>query len=239
MELINYTTLRPTIGGSFSNGWSVMKKYFLYLLLVVILIGMLTGPSGFRINKDSGGFTFIHGFSLHADNLFFTMGAIFLTLFGIAYYFLLLPVFTYSSKLIYLDAVREKNIEFEKLLAGFQNYLNIVLANLLKDALIGMGFVFFIFPGIIIACRLSFVSYLVVDKQLDAIQAIEESWKMTKGIGWNVFFMAIISIFLFIFGVMLLIVGVFPALIWINSSFASLYQGALNRKEERSEFAVG
>ncbi|HKJ44124.1 MAG TPA: hypothetical protein VKA27_18650 [Sunxiuqinia sp.] len=235
MELINYTTLRPTIGGSFSNGWDVMKKYFLYLLLVVIVIGLVSGPSGFRIDKNSGDFGFIHGFPFHSDNWFFSIGAIFLTLFGIAYYFLLLPVFTYSSKLIYLDAVRDKKIMFEKLIAGFNNYLNIILANLLKSALVVMGFMFLIIPGIIIACRLTFVSYLVVDKKLDAIQAIEKSWKLSRGVGWNVFFMAIMSFFIGVLGLILFIVGIFPAIIWINSSFASLYQGALNKFEEAEQ----
>lgn len=231
MELINYARLTPTIGGSFSNGWNVMKNYFLYLLLIVIVIGMVNGPAGFKISADSGDFGFIHGFPLRGENLFFTFGAIFLVLFGLAYYFLLLPVFNYSAKLIYIDAVREKEIDFRKLIAGFNNYMNVILANLLKFALVGMGFLFLIIPGIILACRLAFVSYLVMDKNLDPIQAIEQSWKLTKGLGWNIFIMAIFSVFIFIFGIILLIVGVFPALIWINSSFASIYQGALNRKE--------
>jgi uncharacterized membrane protein len=236
MELINYTRLTPTLGGSFSNGWQVMKNYFLYLLLVVIVIGMVNGPAGFKIDVDSGDFGFIHGIPLKADNLFVTIGAIFLILFGFAYYFLLVPVFNYSAKLVYLDAVREKEIELQKLIAGFSNYLNVILTNLLKSALVVMGLLFFIIPGIIIACRLAFVSYLVMDKNLDPLQAIEQSWKLTRGIGWTIFGMAILSFFIGIFGLTLLIIGVFPALIWINSSFASIYQAALNRQEGLIDF---
>ncbi|WP_339738678.1 hypothetical protein [uncultured Sunxiuqinia sp.] len=236
MELINYTRLTPTLGGSFSNGWQVMKSYFLYLLLVVIVIGMVNGPAGFKINADSGDFGFIHGIPLKPDNLFVTIGVVFLVLFGFAYYFLLVPVFNYSAKLVYLDAVREKEIELQQLIAGFNNYLNVILANLLKSALVVMGFLFFIIPGIIIFCRLAFVSYLVMDKNLDPLQAIEQSWKLTRGIGWTIFGMTILSVFIFIFGLMLLIIGVFPALVWINSSFASIYQAALNRQEGLVEY---
>jgi len=236
MELINYTGLTPTLGGSFSNGWQIMKKYFLYLLLVVIVIGMVNGPAGFKIDAESGNYGFIHGFPLKPDNIFVTIGAIFLVLFGFAYYFLLVPVFNYSAKLVYLDAVREKDIELQKLIAGFSNYLNVILTNLLKSALVVMGFLFFIIPGIILICRLAFVSYLVMDKNLDPIQAIEQSWKLTRGIGWTILGMGIFSFFIFIFGLILLIVGVFPALIWINSSFASIYQAALNRQEGLVEF---
>lgn len=236
MELINYIRLRPTLGGSFSNGWQVMKNYFLYLLLVVILMGMIDSPGGFKINVDSGDYGFIHGFPLGADNFFVTIGVLFLILFGFAYYFLVVPVFKYSAKLIYIDAVREKEIELRKLIAGFNNYLNIILANLLKSALLAMGILFFIIPGIIIACRLAFVSYLVMDKNLDPIQAIEQSWHLTRGTGWTIFGMGILSIFIFIFGLLLLFIGVFPAIIWIHTSFASLYQAALNRKEGYDEF---
>lgn len=236
MELINYTRLTPTLGGSFSNGWQVMKSYFLYLLLVVIVIGMVNGPGGFNIDADSGDFGFIHGIPLKPDNLFVTIGIVFLVLFGFAYYFLLVPVFNYSAKLVYLDAVREKEIELQKLIAGFSNYLNVILANLLKSALVVMGFLFFFIPGIIIFCRLAFVSYLVMDKNLDPLQAIEQSWKLTRGIGWTIFGMVIFSFFILILGLMLLIIGIFPALIWINSSFASIYQAALNRQEGLIEY---
>ena len=216
MELINYSTLTPTVGGSFSNGWEVMKKYFFYLLIVVIVIGLLDGPS-YSYRFDNSDFNF-------------TPGMIFLGIFTLAYGFLLAPVFVYSSKLIYIDAVRDKEIEFRKLLAGFHNYLNVILANLLKVALVAMGFLFFIIPGIILLCRLAFVSYVVMDEGLDPVQALERSWKLTKGIGWDIFAMAIISFFLVIGGLILLIVGIFPALIWIHSAFASMYQAALNRE---------
>ncbi len=220
MELINYTTLTPTVGGSFSNGWEVMKKYFFYLLIVVIIIGLVDGPT-MGMNFDGGDFRM-------------TAGMIFLAIFGLAYSFLLAPVFTYSSKLIYIDAVRDKEIEFKKLIAGFNNYLNVVLANLLKVALVAMGFLFFIIPGIVLLCRLAFVSYVVMDEGLDPVQALERSWKLTKGIGWDIFAMAIISFFICIGGIILLIVGIFPALIWIHSAFASMYQAALNRENSQA-----
>jgi len=90
-----------------------------------------------------------------------------------------------------------------------------------------LGIVFLIIPGIIVACRTAFVSYLVMDKKMDPIVAIEESWRMTKGIGWTIFFMGIASVFLFIVGILFLIVGVFPVIVWTKSAFASLYENVL------------
>jgi hypothetical protein len=44
--------------------------------------------------------------------------------------------------------------------------------------------------------------------------------------------MAIVSFFIIIAGLMLLVVGIFPAIIWINAAFATLYQAVLNQKEQ-------
>jgi len=58
------------------------------------------------------------------------------------------------------------------------------------------------------------------------------SWRMTRGHGWKIFFMGIISFFIIIFGLLMLIVGIFPALVWISSSFAALYE-SVNREKEK------
>jgi hypothetical protein len=47
--------------------------------------------------------------------------------------------------------------------------------------------------------------------------------------------MGFVSIFIAIFGLIMMIVGIFPAIIWISSSFASLYQAVLNEKEKPAE----
>jgi hypothetical protein len=58
---------------------------------------------------------------------------------------------------------------------------------------------------------------------------------MTKGHGWKIFFMGLSSFFIVIFGLVIIIVGVFPAIGWIASSFASLYQSVLNEKEHTTQ----
>ena len=138
--------------------------------------------------------------------------------------------------MIFVQAVRKTKPDFEYLIKGFtENYLNIILANLLVFALVILGFIALIIPGIIIGCRLMFVSYLVMDKKLDPIEAVEKSWKLTRGHAWKIFFMGFVSIFIFIFGLCMLIVGIFPAMIWISGSFASLYESVLREKEKPVE----
>jgi hypothetical protein len=47
--------------------------------------------------------------------------------------------------------------------------------------------------------------------------------------------MGFVSIFIVIFGLCMIIVGIFPALMWICSSFASLYESVLREKERPAE----
>jgi len=226
-----------TFGGSFSHGWRTMMKYFLILLLVTFVMMIITGPM-----KGGGGSKFemndIDWENFDFNEFFFTtkfavlgMLAFFVVIIALAYNFLLVPVFKYGSDLIFVHAARDQRPQFETLIMGFkERYLHVVLANLLVTALIMMGFVFFIIPGIIIICRLAFVSYLVMDRKLDPIVAVEESWKLTRGHGWKIFFMGLTSFFIAILGLVLLFVGVLPATMWIKSSFASLYIAVLAEK---------
>lgn len=131
--------------------------------------------------------------------------------------------------------MRDEDVDLKILFEGFKTkYLNIVLANLIVVALVIIGFVMLIIPGIIIACRLAFVPYLVMDKDLEPMRAVEKSWQMTKGHGWTIFFMAILSFFIAIAGLIVFIFGIFVSIMWIHAAFASLYQSVLNQTDDEN-----
>jgi uncharacterized membrane protein len=205
----------PSIEGSLKFGWQKMKQSFLPLLLLVLVIAVANIPADQikEVTKEQ------------------TAGKTFLQLIGAAYWLLLLPIFEYSADLMFVQAIRNQKLDFKNLLVGFHNYLNVVLAHLLNAALVGIALVALIIPGIIVACRLAFVSYLVMDKGLDPIAAVETSWKMTKGHSWKIFGLGMTSILIFFLGLVCFIVGILPALIWIKASFASLYQAVLIEEE--------
>jgi len=208
---------QATISGSYKYGWQQMWKYFLYLFIITIVVGLLEAPVS--AIQDS-----------EWEN---TPGLILLQLLIAAYGLLFLPVVKYGGDLLYLRGMRNEKVEISELFDGFKNnYLNIILANLLTFALIGIGFVFFIIPGIILACRLAFVSYLVMDKNMEPVAAVEKSWQMTRGYGWKIFGMALLVVPIFIAGLLCLIVGVFFAIIWVHAAFASMYH-AVDLEEQK------
>lgn len=208
---------KPEIGNSLSYGWDTAKRYFLPLFLVVIVGSVIQIPLSL--------------FSKHTEDGYTSL-AILGEFLSLAYWLLFLPIISYSSCRLFLKAVRNEALDLKEIIIGFQNYLNIVLAHLLATALIGISFVALIIPGIIVGCRLAFVSYLVMDKGLDPIAAVETSWKMTQGHAWRIFFLYLTFVLIFIAGFCLLIVGIFPAMMWIQASMASLYEGILDDRKD-------
>lgn len=243
METNNEYKLVPGFENSFGTGWKVMFDNFLRLFLVIIVLAIVTAP--LRIFNFHFDLSDLHRFPWNFRGDWFhnifklsTLGifAAFFGLLAMLYAFLIAPVFQYGGNMIFVQAVRKIKPDFEYLIKGFmENYLHIILANLLVFALVVLGLFALIIPGIIIGCRLVFVSYIIMDKKLDPIEAVELSWKLTRGHGWKIFFMGFVSIFIVIFGLIMLIVGIFPAIIWISSSFAALYESVLKEKEKPVE----
>lgn len=209
-----------TVGGSYGYAWQQMWKYFLYLFLIIVIMSVAESPMS--IVKDT------------AENA--GAGEIFLQLLVAAYWLLILPVLDFGADLLFLRAIRNEKLDLKEMFKGFKdNYLNIILANLIWFAIVGIGLVFLIIPGIILGCRLAFIPYLVMDKKMEPVAAVEKSWEMTRGHGWKIFWMSVIAVFLVIGSLLLLIVGVFFAVIWIVGAFAAFYHAVDLQEQERLE----
>lgn len=195
----------PGVGSALGRGWRSMKSNFLVYFLAVLVLGAFLLPYNLYEEGDSG----------RDSGL--------LALIETAYMLLLYPIIKYGADLLFLRGVRGDPLEVKSLFDGFRNYVNIVLASLLVMGLVGIGLIVLIIPGIYVACRLVFVGYLVMDEELDPIAAVEASWRITRGHALKIFLLGLTSIFLFFFGLLLLLVGVVPATIWIKASFAALY----------------
>jgi uncharacterized membrane protein len=133
------------------------------------------------------------------------------------------PVFEYGADLLFLRGVRGEDVDIKDIVYGFHHYLNVVLAALLVTGLVGLAFVALIIPGIYVACRLVFVSYLVMDEELDPVAAVEASWRLTEGHVLKILGLGCLSALIGLLGLLLLIIGIIPAVMWIKASFAALY----------------
>ncbi len=187
---------------AYSKGWDVMSGNFGILLLIILISSLLAALSG----------NYYHG---EKESL-----GILRSLFWL---FISIPV-SFGTHWVFLKAARKEPFQIQDMFSAFSTkYWNVVLAGFLVTIISIVGFIMLIIPGIIVVVRLVFVPYLVMDRQMKALEAIDESWKMTKGYFWTIFFTGLLSIFIGLAGILMLIIGIFPALIWIYGTFASLY----------------
>jgi uncharacterized membrane protein len=199
--------VRPGASSCYSHGWDRMWNYFLELLLIVAVMIVAAVPLTWMSIADEVGA--YQGFLLE--------------FFALIYWIMLFAPLKYGLAYSFLKAVRGEKLDTKDMLAPFRNYFNVVLGNLLVTIVVGIGFVFLIVPGIILACKLAFVPYLVVDRGLDAIEAFKESWKMTGGYTVEIFLIWLLAVPIIIAGIILLGVGLIASTMWIGLAFASMY----------------
>jgi len=198
----------PTVGASYSNGWRQMWRYFLELFLIGLLalvIGIPSGASGWSGGGAAGG------------------GVAVLGVLAFVYSLLIVNPVDYGVSFAHLKAARSDRLEIKDMFESFRNYWNVVLANILVGAIVVIGFILLIVPGIIFACKLAFTPYLVVDRKMEVLEAVRESWRMTSGHAGTVFLIGLLSIPIFIAGLICFGVGIIVSIMWIRVTFASLY----------------
>jgi len=199
---------QPDAGTAYNIGWKVMKNYFVELLVIVIIYSLLSGPVSVIKIEDSS----FHWYMIP------------LVLFGMLYGLFVAGPIQYGTAGAFLKAVRGQRVQIGDMFRAFQgNYFNVVVANLVVMVIIGLGIVMLIVPGIIFACRLAFVPYLVMDRNMDVMEALRVSWDMTRGYGWQIFFIGLLAFFVVIAGLLAFFVGVFVSMIVIHAAFASMY----------------
>mgnify|MGYP006935323538 FL=1 len=200
----------PGVGTSYNISWENLKKNFVELLLVVVI----TFAVGIPVALMRGG----------AEASGFGAGGVLLGLFGIVFWLFISGPVNYGVAYVFLQLTRGEKFDVSSVFAGFKsNYINVILANLLVSAIVIAGILFLIVPGIIFACKLAFVPYLVMDKEMETVEAVKLSWEMTNGHTGTIFLMGLLAIPIAIMGLLLLVIGIIPASIWIEGAFAAIY----------------
>lgn len=202
-----FTLPAPSVSGVFGHSWEILKKYFPELLLVLFVQILLSVPMGFT-------------------GIFFNMqyvGTFTTGLFNVIYAFLVLMPVGYGTSWVFLKAVRGEAFRVQDIFFAYQSFGNILLANILVGLIVGAGFIMLVIPGIIFACKLAFVPYLVMDEKMEAFDAVRKSWNMTNGHTGTIFLMGLTSFFVALCGIICFLIGIFPATIWISLAFAAMY----------------
>lgn len=152
----NFANVNHSAFSHYRFAWGQLWKYFIELLLLTIISFLVELPGiDFSFDKTdliASRFITIDLFIISFEGI----GAY--ILFVSALYFLFILPLEYGISFIHLKAIRGDKFKVTEMFQVFKNYWNAVFANLLVNTIIGFRFVFLIIPGIVFACKLSFVS---------------------------------------------------------------------------------
>lgn len=198
----------PSVTEAYGFGWAELKRAFLELFLIGVVWALLAvAVPGY-----------LKGFL------------------GLAYQVLVAAPITFGGMWAYLRAARGETPDVGDLFVAFRgDYWQAVLASIVLHAIIAIGTALLVVPGIIAAVRLCWVPYLVIDEKLDALVALRESWERTRGYGWTIFGIWLLAIPIALVGLILLVVGIVPALMWIQLASACFYAAIQTRSRAARE----
>lgn len=176
------------IGDAIKYGWGKTKAHFLFLWMV---LGIVCGVAIFlNIFAKAVG---EHSFLGSAVSL----GA---TVLGI--------ILQIGLIRIYLDLIdQDKEDHLDTLFSQTGLFWRYLGASILYYAVVVVGFILLIIPGIYFSLKYQFYGYLIVDKGLQPFEALKKSATMTVGIKWKLLGFSFALVGLNIVGALLLVVG--------------------------------
>ncbi len=107
---------------------------------------------------------------------------------------------------------------------GIGLFFTFIWASIISGFFSIVGLVFLIIPGIIIAVRLSFVKYIVIDRNLSAWQSVKLSWQETKGFSWKIFAFILLSGIIVFVSALPFGLGLLVSIPFVSMSFAVFYR---------------
>ncbi|MBP6874451.1 MAG: DUF975 family protein [Candidatus Eisenbacteria bacterium] len=196
------------------DGWEALKREPLILigfhLLKIPLIGMVALMLGgsFALGKA------ITPHFLHPLQRLI-LGSIFVLLDGI-----------FSIGILYaaLRILRRQPVPFSTFFAPFQRFVPIVIGLVLMQAIVACGIFVLIVPGIVFALALSQWALLVMDRNLDAVEALRVSWRMMRGFKADYFLLWLVLITINLLGAIPLGLGLFVTVPLTFATQAAYYE---------------
>ena len=196
----------PSLTGALGTGWETLKQRFWLLIVAVLIYGAIEVASNvFTVPVGPGG-------PQQPVSVIGPLWSILVTgplLVGLAW--------------LALRAVRGLEPELDDLFEGFRHYPDAVGGMLVYGLAVTVGLILLVVPGLIAMVRLAFTPYLIVDRELGPIEAVKASWEATRGHGWSLFGLLVVSVFILVGGLLLLVVGLIPATAWVATSWAAYY----------------
>lgn len=115
--------------------------------------------------------------------------------------------------------------DFRRSLRSFSIVWHYFVASILYTLAVIAGFILFVIPGIVLAIRLQFYMYAIVEHEHDdPIESLKRSWNMTRGHFWKLFGFLLVSCLLIAVSAIPLGLGLLFSLPVVSIAYAYLYR---------------
>jgi uncharacterized membrane protein len=112
----------------------------------------------------------------------------------------------------------------------FWRYLG---ASILLSLAVAIGFVLLIVPGIIFGLMFMFATFIVIERELGPIDAMNESHRLTRGHKWQLFGFVLLLVLVNLLGLLALLVGIFVSIPVSTLAFVHAYRVLGGKAETR------
>ena len=190
-------------GEAILYGWDALKERFLFFLsLVILVVATNIFLSSFP--------TFI------SEKTPMVVAAAAGTMSWI-----ILMLIEMGTMQISLKTVDDRGLRFSDLWSASPVLVSYIAGSALYALAVAVGLALLVVPGVYLAIRLQFYGYLIIDKGMGAIEALQKSGNLTQGIKLDLFLFGLGLMALNILGALALGVGLFITIpmTWIASAY--------------------
>lgn len=197
------------IGEAISYGWEKFKKHFLFLWMILATTWLIS--IGFNLlQKGAGDETLLGGL--------ISVVAIVVSL-----------IVNLGLIRMYLDLADGTESKLERLFSQYRFFWKYLGGVIVYSLMVVLGLVLLIVPGIYLALRYQFFSYLIIDKNLGPIEALKGSAVMTDGVKWKLFGLSLTLLGLNLLGVVALVVGLLVTVPMSIMAYVYVYRALRDR----------
>lgn len=198
-----------SIKSLFNDAWKDYKKYWGVILLITLTVAIVhaMGMSGMQYDPQYGSFE-----TGGVASLFSWLA---MTWIAIGYLNFLLNI------------VDGKQAQYRDIFYGVKSveqFAYYVLITLVYAAVVMLGTLLLIIPGIILAIGLGFARYYIAENRLGFKAAFTASWEITKGNKWKIFGFAVVAVLFNLLGLIALGIGLLITIPMTQLMYARMFR---------------
>lgn len=219
------TTQRWEVGPILGRAWQLFRDHAGVILGAMIAMAIINGAfsgvaSGLRQlmgASDSGLMAMLYGGARAGVSLASWAVSVFLTLGLIR---------------LLLNAVRGTGPQIADLFAGGRHLVPGMVASILVGLGVLLGCALFLVPGVILGLGWMYTQVLIVDRELGPVEAMQESWRLTRGEKGGLFLWSLVCLGTCLAGFMACGVGLLVAVPVCGLGTVLIYEDLSNRVDD-------